>query len=47
MSRELVVTSVSVGQSGGEAAEQKGVEGEGVGENRWTEDNKGNRQTMV
>ena len=42
-SRESVVTSVSDGQSGGEAAEQKGWKVEGVGENKWTEHNKGNR----
>ena len=34
--RELVVTSVSVGQSGGEAAEQ-GMEGEGVVKDNLTE----------
>ena len=34
--RELVVTSVSVGQSGAEAAEQ-GMEGEGVEGNNLTE----------
>ena len=37
--RELVVTSVSVGQSGREAAEQ-GIEGEGVEGNKMTEHTK-------